>query len=1027
MRSSHLAILCLAVLLSPVTSCGGGDSTGPALPARLVFSVQPGAATAGAAFAAAPQVTVQDAQGIVLSSSTLSITVALATGAGTAGAHLRGTATVAAAKGVAVFNGLSIDSVGTGYALTASASGVPTSSSAPFGVVAAPAQLLAFTVQPSDAAAATAISPAIRLVVRDSVGNTATSSTTSVTLAITSGTGTSGAVLGGTLTVAAVSGIATFDNLSVDKVGNYTLTASAVGRTSATSGTFAIRAGAAAKLAFAVQPTDVATGSSITPAVQVTVQDAQGNTVTASTVSVTLAITGGTGTGGAALGGTLTVAAVNGVATFSTLTVDRVGTGYTLTVTATGLTNATSTAFTVTPGVPTKLAFSVQPTAVAAGAAIAPTVQVTIQDAQGNTVTAATTNVTLAITSETGTTGAVLGGTLTQAAVSGVATFGNLTIDKVGTGYTLTATATSLTSATSSTFAVTPGAAAKLAFNVQPTNVVAGSSITPAVQVAVQDAQGNTVTSSTASVTVAISSGTGKTGANLRGANTFAATAGIATFPGLSIDSAGTGYTLTATASGLTSAVSTALTVTAGAATRVGFAVQPGMVNASMAMVPAVQVAVLDSLGNRVTSSTATVTLAITAGTGTSGAVLGGTLSGAAMSGLASFADLTVDSPGTSYTLTATSGVLGAAASLPFDVSPKPVASTLASGDEHTCAVSVAGAAYCWGRNFEGELGDGTDGTITWRTSPVAVAGGLVFQSIGRGIYHTCGLTTGGATYCWGWNLYGQLGDGSTINRFSPVPVAGGFVFQAISGGESHICGLTTGGVAYCWGTNDSGKVGDGTTIRRTSPVPVAGGLVFQTISAGLYHTCGLTTGGAAYCWGWNFPFGMLGDGTVTWRTSPVPVAGGLVFQTISAGLYHTCGLTTGGDAYCWGFNRHGQLGNLIPYEAETRPVPVVGGLVRKAISPGYDHTCGLTTGGAAYCWGLNDHGQLGDGGRANMAAYPIAVAGGLVFQAISAGSSHTCGLTSVGSIYCWGRNHHGQLGDGTTTDRLSPVRVIGF
>ena len=804
MRSEPLALLCVAVLVSTVTSCGG-DSTGPAQPARLVFTVQPSAATAGAAFAPSPQVTVQDGSGNVVSSSTLSITIALATGAGTAGAHLRGRATVSAVNGVAVFNGLSIDSAGPGYVLTAGTSGVPTASSAAFAVTAAPAQVLAFVVQPSNAVAATAISPAISVSVRDSVGNLVTGATTSATIAITAGTGTAGAVLSGTLTQVVLGGTATFDNLRIDKSGTYTLTASVSSTASATSSSFGVRAGTATKLAIAVQPS----------------------------------------------------------------------------------------------------------------------------------------------------------------------------------------------------------------------SVVAGSSITPAVQVAVQDAQGNTVTGSTASVTVAITSGTGKAGANLQGTSSVAATAGVATFAGLSIDSAGTGYTLTATAGGLSGAASSPFAVSVGPATRLGFVAQPAAAYATWLIVPAVQVAVLDAGGNRVTSSTATVTLAITLGTGAAGAVLGGTLGVAAASGLASFTDLTVNSPGSGYTLTATSGVLGAARSQLFDIGPKPIARALAAGFYHTCAVSVAGAAYCWGFNSFGPLGDGT---TTLRTTPVAVSGGLLFQSISAGIYHTCGLTASGAAYCWGNNASGQLGDGTTSNRTSPVAVSGGLVFQAISAGDDHTCGLTASGAAYCWGINVSGQLGDGTTSSRTSPVAVSGGLLLQAISAGYEHTCGLTASGAAYCWG----SGYLGDGAGSHGTTPVAVSGELVFRAISAGWDHTCGLTTAGTAYCWGFNAYGPIGDGTTSDRDT-PVAVSGGLLFQSISIGYHHTCGVTTGGTAYCWGGNDHGQLGDGTTINRTS-PVAVSGGLVFQAIDTGYYlHSCGVTTGGAVYCWGLNVMGQLGDGTTTDRLSPMRVFGF
>src|SRR3989441_161654 len=431
-------------------------------------------------------------------------------------------------------------------------------------VTPAAAHKLVFSQQPSNATGGSAITPAVAVQVQDQFGNVVTSgsgSNASITIAIGSNPGPG--TLSGTTTQSAVSGVATFSNLSIEKPGTgYTLTASSTGLTGATSTAFNITVGAATKLAFGTQPSNTAAGTSISPAVTVQVQDAGGNLVTTSTASITVAI--GTNPGSGTLSGTTTVSAVSGVATFSALSIDKTGTGYTLTATSTGVTSATSSTFNITPGTANKLAFSQQPSNTTAGQPITPAVTVQVQDANSNLVTTSTASITVAIGTNPG--GGTLSGTLTQSASGGIATFGNLSINKSGTGYTLTAASTGLTGATSNTFNITAGVATQLGFSQQPTNTVAGSSITAAVAIQVQDVNGNLVNTSTASITVAI--GTNPGGGTLSGTKTVSAVAGVATFSGVSIDKAGTGYTLTASSSGLTGATSAAFNITAGSATK---------------------------------------------------------------------------------------------------------------------------------------------------------------------------------------------------------------------------------------------------------------------------------------------------------------------------------------------------------------------------------------------------------------------------------------------------------------------------
>jgi len=212
--------------------------------------------------------------------------------------------------------------------------------------------------------------------------------------------------------------------------------------------------------------------------------------------------------------------------------------------------------------------------------------------------------------------------------------------------------------------------------------------------------------------------------------------------------------------------------------------------------------------------------------------------------------------------------------------------------------------------------------------------------------------------------------------------------------------------------------------------VQAPAGVSFAAVTAGAAHTCGVTAAGAAYCWGDN-GFGQLGDGTTTSQSSPVLVQAppGVSFAAVTAGRLHTCGVTPAGTAYCWGSNSVGQLGDGTMIDRSSPvPVPPPTGVSFAAVTAGYSHTCGLATvaGAAPYCWGGNGSGQLGDGTKTDQSSPVLVLApAGVSFKAVTAGTAQTCGVTAAGVAYCWGANGSGQLGDGTTTDRLIPVRVV--
>jgi alpha-tubulin suppressor-like RCC1 family protein len=349
---------------------------------------------------------------------------------------------------------------------------------------------------------------------------------------------------------------------------------------------------------------------------------------------------------------------------------------------------------------------------------------------------------------------------------------------------------------------------------------------------------------------------------------------------------------------------------------------------------------------------------------------------------------------------------------------PEPVAnvpapassgfSSVSAGGDHVCAIAATGAAWCWGQNRAGQLGNGATGRSSGR--PVAVVGGLKFAMVSAGNERTCAVTAAGAVWCWGISTPNPPNTFTEVGDSVPVLIAGGLRFAMVSVGSTHVCGVTTDGAAYCWG--NTVRRGNGWQVSSEPPILVPGGLHFTTVSAANSFSCGLTSDGNAYCWGSNAG-GRLGIGaSMMSSASPVRVAGELEFTALSSGIFFSCGVTTRGAMYCWGpvyaptaFPRMEGYGPA--------PVAIPGDVRLTTVSVGDTHGCGITAEGAGYCWGYNFAGQLGDGTLTN-STRPVAVAGGLRFASVTTGDNVTCGVTPAGAAHCWGQNFGGQLGHGT-------------
>jgi len=350
---------------------------------------------------------------------------------------------------------------------------------------------------------------------------------------------------------------------------------------------------------------------------------------------------------------------------------------------------------------------------------------------------------------------------------------------------------------------------------------------------------------------------------------------------------------------------------------------------------------------------------------------------------------------------------------------------------EHTCGVTVNNRAYCWGRNHDGELGAGTSSPEQPDSPyPIGVVGSLNFRHVSAGYGHSCGVTTDSLAYCWGNNQFGQLGRATMGFGARPFPkqVVGGLRFTQVSAGASHTCGVSYPEQrVYCWGINENGQLGDGTKTLRTAPVRVVGDYRFYQVTAGNNHTCGITLANELFCWGAN-ELGQIGDSTKTLRLRPVQVSPARRWRRVDAGGFHTCAVTTTSMAFCWGYGQSGQLGRGDRFLSKWPRQVLGGGLTWASIDAGEYHTCGVTTQNQAYCWGEATSSKLGLGDTDGFdRLLPAPVVGGLSFRQVTAAFEHTCGVTTTGPAYCWGWSGDGRLGTGTENDtRRSPAPVAG-
>lgn len=379
-------------------------------------------------------------------------------------------------------------------------------------------------------------------------------------------------------------------------------------------------------------------------------------------------------------------------------------------------------------------------------------------------------------------------------------------------------------------------------------------------------------------------------------------------------------------------------------------------------------------------------------------------------------------------------------------------APAVVAGGAHTCALTLGvfsddTSLWCWGGNGAGQLGIGgtaAESLVPVRVNAVAPLAGVDLIGADAGAAHTCAAAVGGALYCWGSNAQGQLGTGGPGEERRPVPVPGVTDVAAVATGQEHTCAVTDVGSVWCWGRNDAGQLGTGSLAASAgTPQPVGGLVGITGIAAHEHNTCVVDAGGDAWCWGSDAD-GQLGDaGAATTSRVPVQVdesgIGDPFLDQVDVGRRHACAVDDEGAAYCWGDDSAGQLGDGGAATDSPMPVPVAAGerlFVR--VDAGDDTTCGLEI-FVVSCWGDNTRGRLGTGDVANRET-PAGIANGemrptpflgplfglasALLIGVDTSGGHTCAVEILGSVYCWGANDAGQLGDRTRVDNAAPVRT---
>ena len=366
---------------------------------------------------------------------------------------------------------------------------------------------------------------------------------------------------------------------------------------------------------------------------------------------------------------------------------------------------------------------------------------------------------------------------------------------------------------------------------------------------------------------------------------------------------------------------------------------------------------------------------------------------------------------------------------MPFISGPDGDLKTAFVSDAFLLDQFVGNTLFTCGYNPYGGLGDNT---VINRSNPVqTVAGGINWKQVSSGFLHMAAIKTDGTLWSWGVNDIGVLGDntgGLVAGRSSPVQtVAFGTNWKQVACGYWHTAAIKTDGTLWCWGYNNNGQLGDNTVTNRSSPVQtVTRGSNWKQVSCG-YQTVAIKTDGTLWIWGRN-DYGQLGDNTLTYRSSPVQtIAGGTNWKQVSCNRYCLAAIKTDGTLWAWGINFSGGLGDNTTIYRSSPVQTVAFGTNWKQVSSGYPTMAAIKTDGTLWCWGGNSNGQLGDNTILKKSSPVQTVAGGTNWKQLNCTGSSVAAIKTDGTLWSWGNNQYGGLGDNTTVAKSSPVQTTVY